>query len=68
MDREPSDHTDDTRIGALASRAFGKIEIFAYIVLGLLFALTALLGIASPDFSHYQSAAGGLRPWISFLA
>src|ERR1700753_1289359 len=33
------------RIGALASRAFGRVELLAYIVLGLMLALAALIGI-----------------------
>jgi uncharacterized membrane protein (DUF373 family) len=38
---------DTTRIGALAGRAFLRIEIYAYIVLGALLALAAVIGIAS---------------------
>jgi uncharacterized membrane protein (DUF373 family) len=45
---------DVTRIGKLASRAFLKIEVFAYLVLGLLLALTALLGVGSAAVSLWQ--------------
>lgn len=46
---EPHDITDRdaTRLGAIASRSFLLVEIFAYIVLGLIIALTALVGIVS---------------------
>jgi uncharacterized membrane protein (DUF373 family) len=50
---EPSDK-DVTRIGELASRAFLRIEVFAYLVLGLLLALTALLGVGSAAVSLWQ--------------
>jgi uncharacterized membrane protein (DUF373 family) len=51
MDGEGNPDRDETRIGVIAGRAFGRIEFFAYIVLGLLLALTALLGIASAGVS-----------------
>jgi uncharacterized membrane protein (DUF373 family) len=35
----------DKRIGVLAGRLFGRIELLAYIVLGLMLALAALIGI-----------------------
>ena len=56
MNREVGVHIEGTRIGALANRAFWKIEIFAYMVLGLLLALTALLGIGSAGASLWQAA------------
>jgi len=56
MNREEGVHIEGTRIGALANRAFWKIEIFAYMVLGLLLALTALLGIGSAGASLWQAA------------
>jgi len=37
----------DARVAALASRFFGRIELLAYLVLGLLLALAALLGTGS---------------------
>jgi hypothetical protein len=46
---------EEDRIGALASRAFGKVELFAYIVLGLLLALAALLGIANAGLSLWAA-------------
>ena len=56
QDREESVHVEETRIGALANRAFWKIEIFAYMVLGLLLAMTALLGIGSAGVSLWHAA------------
>jgi uncharacterized membrane protein (DUF373 family) len=56
MNREEGVHIEGTRIGALSNRAFWKIEIFAYMVLGLLLALTALLGIGSAGASLWQAA------------
>ena len=47
MDDDEIADKDVTRIGKLASRAFRKIEVFAYLVLGLLLALTALLEVGS---------------------
>jgi hypothetical protein len=44
---EDGDDHDVTRFGAFASLAFLKIEIFAYIVLGLLLALVAVLGVGN---------------------
>ncbi|HMA48601.1 MAG TPA: phosphate-starvation-inducible PsiE family protein [Magnetospirillaceae bacterium] len=40
-----------------ATNAFLKIEIFAYVVLGLLLALTALLGMVSASTSLWASVA-----------
>ena len=48
MDDDEITDKDVTRIGKLASRSFLNIEFFAYLGLGLLFALTALLGVAAP--------------------
>jgi uncharacterized membrane protein (DUF373 family) len=44
---ESDDQVDHigNRIGTLASRVFGRIELLAYIVLGLMLALAALIGI-----------------------
>jgi len=50
---EPTDK-DVTRIGKLASGAILRIEVFAYLVLGLLLALTALLGIGSAAVSLWR--------------
>ena len=44
-----------TRIGAFASHAFLKVETFAYMILGLLLALTALLGIGTASVSLWDS-------------
>jgi len=51
MDSERDSVKDKIRIIALGSRAFEKIEVFAYMLLGLLLALTALLGIVSAGVS-----------------
>ena len=45
---------DVTRIGKVATRAFLRVEVFAYLVLGLLLALTALLGIVSAAVSLWH--------------
>jgi uncharacterized membrane protein (DUF373 family) len=45
---------DVTRMGKLATRAFLGVEVFAYLVLGLLLALTALLGIVSAAVSLWH--------------
>jgi uncharacterized membrane protein (DUF373 family) len=55
MDNKDSADTDETRTAVLASRAFGKIEHFAYMVLGVLLALTALLGIGSAGMSLWRA-------------
>lgn len=55
MDSDDSFDSDVTRISALASRGFGRIELYAYVVLGLLLALTALLGIASAGASLWTT-------------
>lgn len=46
---------DATHIGALASRAFLKIEVFSYLLLGLLLALVALLGIGGAAVSLWNA-------------
>jgi uncharacterized membrane protein (DUF373 family) len=54
MDGDEITDKDVTRIGKLASRVFLRIEVFAYLVLGLLLALTALLGIGSAAVSLWR--------------
>ncbi len=54
MERAKADK-DATRIGALASRAFLKIEVFAYLLLGLLLAFIALLGIGGTVVSLWNA-------------
>lgn len=54
MDDDEIADKDVTRIGKLASRAFLKIEVFAYLVLGLMLALTALLGVSSAAVSLWH--------------
>ncbi|CCG40869.1 phosphate-starvation-inducible PsiE family protein [Magnetospirillum molischianum] len=48
-----SDHSDKeiSRISQIATRGFLKIEVFAYIVLGGMIALTALIGIGNAGAS-----------------
>jgi uncharacterized membrane protein (DUF373 family) len=46
---------DTTRIGALAGRVFLRVEIYAYIVLGALLALAALVGIGSTGLSLWAA-------------
>ncbi len=45
-----------TRLGAIASRSLGSVEIVAHIVLGLLLALAALLGVGSAAESLWTAA------------
>jgi uncharacterized membrane protein (DUF373 family) len=51
-------HADEsvTRLGAIASRSLGSVEIIAHIVLGLLLALAALLGVGSAAESLWTAA------------
>jgi uncharacterized membrane protein (DUF373 family) len=49
------DGNDDSALGALASRVFLKVEIFAYMVLGALLALVALLGIGGAGVSLWNA-------------
>jgi uncharacterized membrane protein (DUF373 family) len=49
------DRDDLTRFGAFASLAFLKIEIFAYMVLGLLLALVALLGVGGAAVTLWRA-------------
>jgi len=48
-----SEHSDKeiSQISAFATRGFLKIEVFAYIVLGMMLALTALIGICNAGAS-----------------
>ena len=55
MDRAESDR-EASRIGALAARAFLRIEVFAYLVLGFLLALVAFLGTFSAASALWQAA------------
>ncbi len=54
MDGDEVADKDVTRIGKMASAAFLKVEVFAYLVLGLLLALTALLGVGSAAVSLWR--------------
>jgi phosphate starvation-inducible membrane PsiE len=55
MDGDEVNDRDATRIGKMASRAFLRVEVFAYLVLGILLALTALLGVGSAAVSLWQN-------------
>lgn len=55
MNSDENADGDGTGIGAAASRAFLKIEVFAYMALGLLLALTALLGIGGAVTSLWSA-------------
>jgi uncharacterized membrane protein (DUF373 family) len=44
-----------TRFGAFASLAFLKIEVFAYMVLGLMLALVAVLGVAGAGLTLWSA-------------
>ena len=57
---------DVTRIGKFASRAFLKIEVFAYLILGVFLALTALLGIGSAAVSLWKECRCKLAQIRSF--
>ena len=54
MDRDDRPDHDTTRVAAFAATVFLKIEVIAYIVLGLLLGVTALLGVvnACVSLSH----------------
>lgn len=54
MDKDDADH-DTTRLAAFAAKAFLKIEVVAYMVLGLLLGLTVLLGIGSAGMSLWST-------------
>jgi len=53
VEREPDRVTDTS--GALAGLAFAKIETLAYVVLGLLLALAALLGVGGAAITLWHA-------------
>jgi uncharacterized membrane protein (DUF373 family) len=55
MDSHENAGEQATRINAFVARAFLKIELFAYMVLGLLLALAALIGIGSAGASLWTA-------------
>jgi len=55
MKRDEESGKGTGRLIELATSAFLKIEIFAYVVLGLLLALTALFGVVSATASLWAS-------------
>ncbi len=55
QDDDQSVDTGDTPLRAWASRAFWQVEVFAYMVLGILLALTAMLGIVSGGISLWRA-------------
>lgn len=54
MDRANSDR-ETTHIGARSSKAFLRVEVLAYLVLGCLLALVALLGVCSAAAALWAS-------------
>jgi uncharacterized membrane protein (DUF373 family) len=51
MDKDDKPDHDTTRVAAFAAMVFLKIEVIAYIVLGLLLGVTALLGVVNACIS-----------------
>jgi len=60
MDDEVAEK-DVARISTLASGVFLKIEIFTYVALGLMLAVTALLGVASAAASLWRDVQGHIN-------
>ncbi len=58
------DHTDhDTsKLAIFAARAFLRIEVWAYMVLGLLLGLTALIGVGSAGMSLFHTIRAAADP------
>src|ERR1700690_510947 len=54
MDGDEHADVNITRLGALAAKAFLKVEVFAYLILGILLALTALLGTVTAAVSLWR--------------
>ena len=55
MKGQADSHTRQTRIGGLACRTFGQSEDFIYIILGVVLALSALLGIVSSSVALWST-------------
>lgn len=55
MDKEDHADRDTTRLAAFAANAFLKIEVVAYMVLGLLLGCTVLLGIGNAVISLWTT-------------
>jgi uncharacterized membrane protein (DUF373 family) len=56
MDSDDGAGKEVTRIRAAASDLLGRAELFAYLVIGVLLALAALVGIGSAAFSLWDAA------------
>ena len=54
MEKDEHADVDTTRLGAFAGRVFLKIEVYAYMVLGILLGITAVLGVATAAFSLWR--------------
>jgi uncharacterized membrane protein (DUF373 family) len=54
MEKDEHADVDVTRLGGLAGRAFLKVEVFAYMILGLLLAITAVIGIGTAAVSLWR--------------
>ncbi|HVJ51141.1 MAG TPA: phosphate-starvation-inducible PsiE family protein [Aliidongia sp.] len=55
MDSAEHTHKDNLRISAFANRLFLRVEAIAYLVLGILLALAALLGIGNAGASLWSA-------------
>jgi len=55
MDQDEKRGRSETRLSAFAGRTFVRIEIFTYLVLGLMLALAALLGIGTAAVSLWNA-------------
>ena len=62
MDGDDLTDKDATRIGVSASRAFLRVEVLAYLILGMFLAVTALLGIGSAAVSLWQDVQERVNP------
>lgn len=56
VERAERTDADAHRIGAISARVFLRVEVFAYLVLGLLLALAALLGIGGATVALWDAA------------
>jgi uncharacterized membrane protein (DUF373 family) len=56
MDRDDAAGREVTRIRAAASEVLARVELFAYLIIGVLLAIAALVGIVSSAFSLWSAA------------
>ena len=62
MDQEPNEERELTGFAKSAASIFLTVETIAYLVLGLLLALTTLVGIGSAAGSLWHAITGGADP------